>query len=83
MTMRNGGDELLGMLETAKEKAALTAVTAAAGGILGFAIATFLVPFLAVYAWNGLTPEGWVDLSYLPTVAGMFVFHILIGWVRK
>ncbi len=51
--------------------------------LIGVAIAAFLIPLLAVYAWNGMTPEGWVDWPYLPTVAGLFVLRIVLNWAKS
>ncbi len=52
---------------------------------LGFGLlfTTFFVPFLIVYAYNGLQPAVWPDISYLPTVAGLFVFRVLAGMLRS
>ncbi len=48
----------------------------------GFLFTTFFVPFLIVYAYNGLQPAVWPDISYLPTVAGLFVFRVLVHMGR-
>lgn len=89
MQFGNGGEEhdykeaLTSAINAAKAQAATEAVTKVLGAILGFAAATLFVPFLAVYAWNGLTPEGWADLSYLPAVAGFVVCRALLKWVKS
>lgn len=82
---QNGGDYKEAMtdaINAAKARAAVEAVAKVLGTFIGYAGSVFLIPFLVVYAWNGLTPEGWVDLSYLPAVAGLFAFRIMILWVR-
>ncbi len=83
---RNGGDEykaaLEGAVNAAKQQVALESAGKALGGIIGFTFATFFLPLVAVYAWNGMTPNGWMEWSYLPTVAGLFFIRIMIHWVR-
>jgi hypothetical protein len=76
-------EALTGAINAAQAQVAANAVTKVLGAITGFAAATFLIPFVAVYAWNGLTPEGFHDLSYLPTVAGFFVGRIVLKWVKS
>lgn len=73
---------MTGAINAAQTQVATEAVGKAIGGFIGYVGAAFLLPLVAVYAWNGMTPEGWVDLSYLPTVAGFFVGRILLGWVK-
>lgn len=53
------------------------------GGVTGFFFGTFFVPFLIVYAYNGMQPAVWPDISYLPTLAGLFVFRVLINMLRS
>ena len=53
------------------------------GGGIGFLFGTFFVPFLIVYAYNGLQPAVWADISYLPAVAGLFVFRTLVHMLRS
>lgn len=83
---QNGGDQHKAVIEeaveAAKDQAFAQSALAVAGGLLGHAAAIFLIPLLAIYAWNGMTPEGWVDLTYWPTVAGFFVIRLLINWVK-
>ena len=73
-------------MQEALEKAQTVKFTDAAGRFIGTLIGTafdlFLVPVVIVYAYNGLQPEIWADISYLPTVAGLFVFRILIRMIR-
>lgn len=85
--MRNGDrgeftNAMTGAINAAKKQVALESAGKALGGIIGFGFATFAVPLIALYAWGGMTPEDWADLAYLPTVAGFFVFRILIHWMR-
>ncbi len=74
---------MTGAINAAKTQAAVESMVKVIGTLIGLAAVTFLVPLLAVYAWNGLTPDGWVDWSYLPTVAGLFLFRVMIHWVRS
>ncbi len=53
------------------------------GSVVGYGIALFIVPLLIVYAYNGLQPAVWPDISYLPTVAGLFSFRVLIHMTRR
>jgi uncharacterized membrane protein YqaE (UPF0057 family) len=73
---------MTGAINAAQRQVANETVGKVLGTIIGLAFATFFLPFVAVYAWNGMTPEGWVDLAYRPTVAGFFVFRVLLHWVR-
>lgn len=84
MTMRNGGDEVRSALEGAVGAAkAADAVSKVLGVITGSLLALFFVPFVALYAWNGLTPDSFVNGSYLPLVAATFVFRVVLHWVRS
>lgn len=86
MQQQNGGDQykaaMENAVETAKDQAFAQSAFAIAGGLLGNAAAIFFIPLLAVYAWNGMTPEGWVDWTYWPTVAGFVVFSFLINRMK-
>lgn len=75
-------DAMSGAIDAAKAQAATEKMLQVGGTIIGIALGALLVPFLVVYAWNGLTPEGWVEWSYLPTVAGLLAFRILRNWAR-
>ncbi len=55
---------------------------ALAGTAIGFLFTVFLLPLIIVYAYNGMQPEVWADISYLPTVAGLFVFRALVHMLR-
>lgn len=70
-------------LEAKKLEAFATSLGKFAGVITGFLFTLLVVPLLIVYAYNGLQPEVWANISYLPTVAGLFVFRILIHMIRK
>ncbi len=70
-------------IETAKLNALAGAIGKFAGVITGFLFTTFFLPFLIVYAFNGLQPAIWPDISYLPAVAGLFVFRTLVHMVRS
>ncbi len=74
---------MTGAINAAKTQAAAEATGKVLSTLFGFAFATFVLPLVALYAWNGLTPDGWVEWSYLPTVAGLFFFRIMIHWVRS
>lgn len=52
------------------------------GGGIGLAARVFGLPWLAIYAWNGLTPENWAHWEYLPTVAAFVVINVLISTIR-
>ena len=74
---------MTGAINAAKRQAVADTAGKVFGTLIGVAFATFVLPLVALYAWNGLTPDGWVDWSYLPTVAGLFFFRIMIHWVRS
>lgn len=84
--MRNGGNELREALEgavnAAQKQAAVEKALGGGGTLFGWVAAVFLVPAIAMYAWNNLTPESVANWEYLPVVAAFFVVRILIGWVR-
>lgn len=88
MMQQNGGEEnnykeaMTDAINAAKAQAATEAVGKALGGTIGFLAAVFLLPLVAVYAWNGLTPESFPDWQYLPAVAGFLVGRILLCWVK-
>ena len=69
-------------IETAKLNAFGAAVGQFVGTLTGFAFTTFVMPFLIVYAYNGLQPAVWPDISYLPTMVGLFVFRNLVRMIR-
>lgn len=69
-------------INAAKAQTVANTATKVLGGTIGFLAATFLLPLLIVYAWNGLTPESFPDWQYLPAVAGFFVTRILLYWVK-
>ncbi len=70
-------------LGTAKDQVVANAAGTVFGVFTGFLFTTFFVPFVAVYAYNGLQPAVWPDISYLPALAGFFVFRQVIQMVRK
>lgn len=70
-------------LDKTKEQAIADTVGKVFGVLTGFLFTTFFVPFVAVYAYNGLQPPVWPDISYLPAVAGFFVFRHLIHTLRS
>lgn len=71
-----------GAINAAKVQAASEVLTKVLNVAIGFTFATFFMPLVLVYAWNGLTPNGWVEWEYLPTVAALFFFRIMIHWAR-
>lgn len=81
------GKEFRNAMQEAVEKAQaaelITKMMAFVGSGIGYAFALFVVPFLIVYAYNGLQPAVWPDISYLPTVVGLFVFRVLIHMLRR
>ncbi len=81
------GNEFRDSLQAAVAKAQATTlaedVGKLLGGFTGFAFTTFFVPFVIVYAYNGLQPAVWPDISYLPAVAGWFAFRTLVNMLRK
>lgn len=83
---RNGGNEfreaLEGAVNAAQKQAAVERTIGGGGTLFGFVLAAFLVPAIAMYAYNNLTPESFANWEYLPTVAAFFVVRILLGWVR-
>ena len=85
------GENIEDQMQSAMGEAKNQAVSDAAGKVLGkvfgvltgFLFMTFFVPFVAVYAYNGMQPPVWPDVSYLPAVAGFFVFRHLIHMLRS
>lgn len=69
--------------KTAQTKVLMEKLGAFIGSIIGFSFTLFAVPFLIVYAYNGLQPAVWPDISYLPTLVGLFVFRVLLNMVRS
>ena len=76
-------DEMRKALETEESKSASYQLSKFIGSGIGFLFATFFVPFLIVYAYNGLQPAVWADISYLPAVVGLFVFRTLVHMLRS
>lgn len=76
-------EQMRAALGQSKEKVVMDAMGKVFGAFTGFLSTTFFVPFVAVYAYNGLQPAVWPDISYLPAVAGFFVFRVVIHMVRK
>lgn len=70
-------------ITNAQANALATQISKFVGGVTGFMFSAFVVPFLIVYAFNGLQPAIWPDISYLPTVAGLFVFRTLVHMLRS
>ncbi len=77
-----GGDLLTSMQRAAEVQEFANSVGKFIGLGFGVLFTTFFLPFLIVYAYNGLQPAVWPDISYLPTVAGLFVFRTLVHMVR-
>lgn len=73
-------DEYTEAMAAAINKAKLAAALQSVGSLLGVAARIFGVPWLAVYAWNGLTTLP--DWHYLPAVAGFFVLSIVLNLAR-
>ncbi len=71
-----------GAMTKAIRAAKVAAAIQAIGGGIGLAARIFALPFLAIYAWNGLTPEGWAHWEYWPAVAGFAVVNVLIASIR-
>ena len=65
------------------EKSPVEKVNTAIGVVFSILVTSFGLPFLIVFAYNGLQPAVWPDISYLPTVAALAVFRILIHMIRK
>lgn len=76
-------EAMSGAINAAKAQAATEATLKVFGTLIGFVFATFFLPLLVVYAWNGMTPDGWVALPYLPTVSALLFFRIMILWVKN
>lgn len=70
-------------IKTVQAQAFAESLSKLFGTATGFAFTTFFLPFVIVYAYNGLQPAVWPDISYLPALAGLFVFRTLIHMVRK
>ena len=70
-------------LDKTKEQAVANTVVKVLGAGVGFLLGALFVPFVAVYAYNGMQPPVWPDISYLPAVAGFFVFRHLIHTLRS
>ncbi len=70
-------------LGQSKEQVVADAAGKVVGVFSGFLFTTFFVPFVAVYAYNGMQPAVWPDISYLPTLAGFFVFRQIIHMLRS
>lgn len=68
--------------EKTKQQKGLVALGEVGGKIFAFGIGTFFVPFVALYAWGGMAPESWEQLSYWPVVAGFYVFRQLARWAH-
>ena len=66
-----------------QEKSPVEKVSTAINTLFGLVVTSFFIPFLIVFAYNGLQPAVWPDISYLPTVAGLVVFRILVHMIRK
>lgn len=94
-TPSNGGDPAskahdlgqqiaAGILEGQKtnQRKGLELLGTGIGTIAKWGATTFFVPFVALYAWSGMAPESWEQLSYWPVVAAFYVFHQLVKWVR-
>ena len=81
------GEEFKAMMKEAmnqpKERSAAEKLGAMVGTLIGLLVTSFFVPFLIVFAYNGLQPAVWPDISYLPTVAGLVVLRILVHMIRK
>ena len=86
---RGNGDEksfeeqMQEALGHAKDQVVADAAGKVFGVLTGFLFTTFFVPFVAVYAYNGMQPAVWPDISYLPTLAGFFVFRQIIHMLRS
>lgn len=76
-------EKMQSALGKAKDQVVADTVGKVFGVTTGFLFTTFFVPFVAVYAYNGMQPAVWSDISYLPTVAGFFVFRVVIHMVRN
>ncbi len=70
-------------LGEAKDQAVADSVGKMLGTFTGFMLTALFVPWLAVYAYNGLQPAVWPDISYLPAVAGFFVFQSIIRMLKS
>ena len=81
------GAEFKAMMKEAmnqpKERSAAEKLGAMVGTLIGLLVTSFGMPFLIVFAYNGLQPAVWPDISYLPTVAALAVFRIFIHMIRK
>ncbi len=76
-------EQMQSALGQTAEQAVKDSVGKVAGVFSGFLFTTFFVPFVTVYAYNGLQPAVWPDISYLPAVAGFFVFRQVIHMLRN
>lgn len=76
-------EQMKSTLGEAKDQAVAGAIGKVFGVLTGFAVTTFFVPFVAVYAYNGLQPAVWPDISYLPALAGFYVFRMIIHMMRS
>ena len=65
------------------KKSPVEKLSAAIITLFGVVVTSFGMPFLIVFAYNGLQPAVWPDISYLPTVAALAVFRVLIHMIRK
>ena len=81
------GEEFKEMIKSAlkksSEKSPVEKVSTAIGSLFSVLVTSFGMPFLIVFAYNGLQPAVWPDISYLPTVAALAVFRIFIHMIRK
>lgn len=81
MTQREEFTEAMtGVINTAKRVAAIERFYKVVGGGIGLGGRFFGVPWLAAYAWNGMTELP--DWPYLPTVAAFAVFNVLAATLR-
>lgn len=65
-----------------KQRAAKASSKAGSALVSGL-ITLFVLPFIALLAWNGLTPESFPDWNYWPTLAGLLVIRVVLSWVGK
>ncbi len=66
-----------------QEKSPVEKLSGMISTLFGVIVTSFGMPFLIVFAYNGLQPAVWPDISYLPTVAALAVFRVLIHMIRK
>ena len=73
-------DAMTKVLSAAERVAVVNQFLTVAGGGIGMAARIFALPWLAIYAWNGMTTLP--DWPYWPTVAAFVVVSILLTTVR-